>query len=176
MTRKQSGFTIIELIVVIALLGILSAVALPRFINVTSEAHDASVEGAGAGFATGIALLKAQVVANGDLGSFDGEVAGYGDGILSVNIKGYPVGISLGASADLPSDSAACVDIWANILDANAPSAAVGSLPAPAGVDYVTVFTTPTNCVYTYRNQKDGDDRLISYSASTGEVSVTIPE
>jgi len=172
MTRNQSGFTIIELIVVIALLGILSAVALPRFINVTSEAHDASVEGAGAGFATGIALLKAQVVANGDLGSFDNEVAGYGDaGVLSVNTKGYPVGISLGASAALPANAAACVDIWANILDANAPSAAVATAN---GVDYVAAFTTPS-CVYTYRTKKDGADRLISYSASTGEVSVTIP-
>lgn len=174
MTRKQSGFTIIELIVVIALLGILSAVALPRFIGVTENAHDASVEGAGAGFATGIALLKAQVVANGDIGSFDLAVDGYGDGNISINSKGYPVGVSLVASAALPSDADDCVDIWNNLLDTNAPTVQAGTLPAPDGVDYVVEYSSP-NCDYVYKNQKDGSNRFIRFSASDGTVSVTIP-
>ncbi|WP_415912836.1 Tfp pilus assembly protein FimT/FimU [Neptuniibacter sp. QD37_11] len=41
----QGGFTIIELIVVIALLGILSAVALPRFMNLTTDARISVLEG-----------------------------------------------------------------------------------------------------------------------------------
>ncbi len=40
---NQDGFTIVELIVVILLLGILTATALPRFLDVTDEAHDAEV-------------------------------------------------------------------------------------------------------------------------------------
>ena len=42
--KRQDGFTIIELVVVILLLGILAATALPRFMDVTDEAHDAVVE------------------------------------------------------------------------------------------------------------------------------------
>ena len=42
---KQTGFTIIELVVVIVLLGIMAATALPRFMDVTSEAHSAVVDG-----------------------------------------------------------------------------------------------------------------------------------
>lgn len=62
---RQSGFTIIELIVVILLLGILTATALPRFIDVTDEAHAAAFDGVLGGFTTGMALGRAQWVAGG---------------------------------------------------------------------------------------------------------------
>ena len=41
---KRAGFTMIELIFVIVILGILSAVALPKFIGVSQQAHDQKVE------------------------------------------------------------------------------------------------------------------------------------
>lgn len=63
--QKQTGFTIIELVVVILLLGILTATALPRFMDVTDEAHDAVVDAVRGGFTTGVALYKAQWTAEG---------------------------------------------------------------------------------------------------------------
>jgi MSHA pilin protein MshA len=44
MKRTSEGFTLIELVAVIVVLGILAAVAIPRFINLSNQALDASVQ------------------------------------------------------------------------------------------------------------------------------------
>ncbi len=45
MKKHQSGFTLIELVVVIVILGILAATALPRFVDLTGDAEQASIDG-----------------------------------------------------------------------------------------------------------------------------------
>jgi MSHA pilin protein MshA len=57
--KKQAGFTLIELVMVIVILGILAAVALPKFINLSGEANQAAAEGVAGGIASSAAIRYA---------------------------------------------------------------------------------------------------------------------
>jgi prepilin-type N-terminal cleavage/methylation domain-containing protein len=52
----QSGFTLIELVMVIVILGILAASALPKFVNLEGEAQQAAVEGVAGALASASAI------------------------------------------------------------------------------------------------------------------------
>jgi len=66
---KRAGFTMIELIFVIVILGILSAVALPKFIGISTQAHDQKVDAfIGTLNRTVGPSMWAQSIANGDSG------------------------------------------------------------------------------------------------------------
>lgn len=56
MKKAQSGFTLIELVMVIVILGILAAVALPKFVDLKSDAQMASMQGVAGAAASASAI------------------------------------------------------------------------------------------------------------------------
>lgn len=62
--RKQAGFTLIELVMVIVILGILAAVALPKFVDLSSEAKTAKAQGFAGAIASSASIQYAADKAN----------------------------------------------------------------------------------------------------------------
>lgn len=161
--QKQKGFTLIELVVVIAILGILAAFALPRFAQLSEEAHRSSIQGTAGALSAGVALVKAQWVTNGQTAAVP-AVDGFGGDDVAVNDEGWAT--STNGRTDAPNESR-CVQVWQGLLQANAPAISTASA-ASADADYWASVVGTTACEYEY--QLDGQGSTITYDTADGSV------
>jgi prepilin-type N-terminal cleavage/methylation domain-containing protein len=157
-TRHQ-GFTLVELVIVIVLLGILAVVALPRFINLSDDAHIAVVAGTAGALKVGVKSIESLSQVN-SISSGQRDLPGSFNDAVDVNSSGFPIGQNV-SNNQLNTDSIGvqgenndhgCRDIWNALLN-NGPSVS----RTDDGSDYeYERHTTGRVCSFIYR--KNGDD------------------
>jgi len=117
MRKGQTGFTLIELVIVIIILGLLAATALPRFVNLTDDAKTAARAGVVGGLSSAIAIAHAKWLAQGSTGTVTME----GGTAITMNASGYPA-----VSTATYNSAAECTTLVGNLLGGSTASYTIG--------------------------------------------------
>ena len=143
MKRQQAGFTLIELVVVIIILGILAAVALPKFMGLSTDARVSVVNGMSGSVTEAADMVHALAEVQGQVGA-TGSVL-LPDGKTKITTAyGYPDATATGILASLQDSSTAPTQTFPFTFTA-------GSGTTPATFAYTAVGgTANTTCEASY--------------------------
>ncbi|MDN3680411.1 type II secretion system protein [Vibrio tapetis subsp. quintayensis] len=134
--KKQGGFTLIELVVVIVILGILAVTAAPKFLNLQDDARESALQGlkGAMGGAAGIVYGKAAVSGLESV-SQGKSISGAGTANIAL-VHGYP----------------------------KASSDGIGNAVSGLSADWSVVSTPSNSIVYGFKGDTDTTKCVVTYS------------
>jgi len=161
--QHETGFTLIELVIVLVLLGILAAAALPKFLDLSTNARTASNRAIAGSLGTAGAIgHSAWLVAGSPTATGAPVTVTLETTAVYMNNTGWPIGATNAINADGTPAASNCVDIWNNILR-NAPPASTG---CAVNTCYVATVSA-TACTYTIGGTPSGGPYTIIYTFGT---------
>ena len=179
----QAGFTLIELIVVIVILGILAVTAAPKFMNLTSDANASVVKG----LSGSIKSAYQMVYAKSRLHTSDRIVCASEDcqtetsldvsknGVIAVTKKGYPVSSTnkLGTNPEITptmkNTIAGAVDLGISWEDYDKLGSADGTSPA----DWIVYTTTDKGYAFVPKSAPTSAKDLKNYASDKNDDTTT---
>lgn len=158
--KYTAGFTLIEIVITITIIGILAVTLTPRLVDMTTSSHEYAVSQTGLAF--GSAVLQAhnqwRLQGNGTAEIIQGYTDLAGNPLYS-NANGFPL------QTNISTDPDRCVSVWQALL----PKRGAPTASMTPGADYLTTFSSPSFCVYTYQH---GGNMSITYNRDAGVVAV----
>ncbi|ETJ48478.1 MULTISPECIES: prepilin-type N-terminal cleavage/methylation domain-containing protein [Pseudoalteromonas] len=156
--NKQAGFTLVELIIVIVILGILAVTAAPRFLNLQGDANASTLEGLQGSIRSGMNIVNGKSIIASDHKKDEAEVT-VDTGAAVDTVYGYPAATEAAFEAfldvEFASDDSADFNLVAVAADEKA-------------IIFPNSYVQTDDCRIEYTQAADAND-------GTPPVSVTPP-
>ncbi|MEZ7490654.1 prepilin-type N-terminal cleavage/methylation domain-containing protein [Pseudoalteromonas distincta] len=143
--NKQAGFTLVELIIVIVILGILAVTAAPRFLNLQGDANASTLEGLQGSIRSGMNIVNGKAIIASDHKDETAEVT-VDTGAPVPTVYGYPAATKAAFEAFLDVDFADnSADDTFDSKDFNIDTSTAGT-----AIIYPNSYESSSDCKITY--------------------------